>query len=202
MRCDCNVSIRPRGQDSFGTRAEIKNVNSFRFVERAINAEVQRQIELVEDGGTVVQETRLYDPDLNETRAMRSKEFANDYRYFPDPDLLPVVLTDDYVEALRGNLPELPDQKRTRFSDSYGLSDYDAATLVQSRAMADYFEQVVEVSGDAKLSANWVMGELSRLLNQHDTAIENCPISARGPRSADPAHQGQHHFRQDRQADH
>ena len=178
MRCDCNVSIRPRGQDTFGTRAEIKNVNSFRFVEKAINAEVERQIELIEDGGEVVQETRLYDPERNETRAMRSKEFANDYRYFPDPDLLPVVIEQDYIEALRGALPELPDQKRARFSDSYGLSSYDASVLSQSRAMADYFEKVVEVSGDAKLSANWVMVELSRLLNQHDTAIENCPISA------------------------
>lgn len=178
MRCDCNVSIRPRGQDTFGTRTEIKNVNSFRFVERAINAEVQRQIEVVEDGGRVVQETRLYDPDRNETRAMRTKEFANDYRYFPDPDLLPVVIDNDYVEALRGALPELPDQKRARFVQSYGLSDYDAAVLSQSRAMADYFEKVTEVSGDAKLSANWVMGELSRLLNQHDVSIGQCPISA------------------------
>ncbi len=178
MRCDCNVSVRPFGQDEFGTRAEIKNVNSFRFVEKAINAEVERQIDLIEDGGTVVQETRLYDPDRNETRAMRTKEYANDYRYFPDPDLLPVVIDDDYIEALRDGLPELPDQKRARFSESYGLSAYDASVLSQSRAMADYFEKVADVSGDAKLSANWVMGELSRLLNQNDTAIDQCPISA------------------------
>jgi len=178
MRCDCNVSVRPRGQETFGTRAEIKNVNSFRFVEKAITAEVERQIDLIEDGGTVVQETRLYDPDRNETRAMRTKEFANDYRYFPDPDLLPVVIDDDYIETLRDRLPELPDQKRARFSESYGLSAYDASVLSQSRAMADYFEKVVEVSGDAKLSANWVMGELSRLLNQNDTAIDQCPVSA------------------------
>ncbi|WP_097460089.1 Asp-tRNA(Asn)/Glu-tRNA(Gln) amidotransferase subunit GatB [Mangrovitalea sediminis] len=178
MRCDCNVSVRPVGQTEFGTRAEIKNVNSFRFVEKAINAEVQRQIELIEDGGRVIQETRLYDPDANETRAMRTKEYANDYRYFPDPDLLPVVIDDSYIQRLRDTLPELPDEKRHRFTENYSLSDYDAAVLSQTRALADYFEQVVETSGDAKLSANWVMVELSRLLNQNDTPIERCPIAA------------------------
>jgi len=178
MRCDCNVSVRPKGQKEFGTRTEIKNVNSFRFVERAINSEIQRQIEILEDGGRVIQETRLYDADKNETRSMRSKEFANDYRYFPCPDLLPVVIGDDYIEAIRQSLPELPEQKRQRFSEQYGLSDYDASVLSASRAMADYFERVAEVAGDAKLAANWVMVELSRLLNQNNLEIEQSPIPA------------------------
>ncbi len=178
MRCDCNVSVRPKGQKEFGTRTEIKNVNSFRFVERAINSEIQRQIEILEDGGRIEQETRLYDADKNETRSMRSKEFANDYRYFPCPDLLPVVIGDDYIEAIRNSLPELPEQKRQRFSEQYGLSDYDASVLSASRAMADYFERSAEVAGDAKLAANWVMGELSRLLNQNNLEIEQSPISA------------------------
>lgn len=178
MRCDCNVSVRPKGQKEFGTRTEIKNVNSFRFVERAINSEIQRQIEILEDGGRIEQETRLYDADKNETRSMRSKEFANDYRYFPCPDLLPVVIGDDYIEAIRNSLPELPEQKRQRFSEQYGLSDYDASVLSASRAMADYFERSAEVAGDAKLAANWVMGELSRLLNQNNLEIEQTPISA------------------------
>ncbi|MFE8072128.1 Asp-tRNA(Asn)/Glu-tRNA(Gln) amidotransferase subunit GatB [Marinobacteraceae bacterium S3BR75-40.1] len=178
MRCDCNVSVRPKGQEEFGTRAEIKNVNSFRFVEKAINTEIERQIELIEDGGEVVQETRLYDADNNETRAMRTKEFANDYRYFPDPDLLPVVIEDDYIDAVRNELPELPEEKRKRFQDEFGLSDYDAGVLVQNRATADYFEDVANRSGDAKLAANWVTGELSRLLNQNEVAIEDCPVSS------------------------
>src|SRR5690554_161268 len=177
MRCDCNVSVRPKGQKEFGTRTEIKNVNSFRFVERAINSEIQRQIEILEDGGRIEQETRLYDADKNETRSMRSKEFANDYRYFPCPDLLPVVIGDDYIEAIRNSLPELPEQKLQRFSEQYGLSDYDASVLSASRAMADYFERSAEVAGDAKLAANWVMGELSRLLNQNNLEIEQSPRS-------------------------
>ncbi len=178
MRCDCNVSIRPKGQSEFGTRTEIKNVNSFRFVERAINCEIQRQIDIIEDGGRVVQETRLYDPDKNETRSMRSKEFANDYRYFPDPDLLPVVIEDDFINQVRDSLPELPEQKRQRFSDQYGLSSYDAGVLSSSRAMADYFEQTAQVAGDAKLAANWVMVELSKYLNQNNLEIEQSPIAA------------------------
>lgn len=178
MRCDCNVSIRPRGETKLGARTETKNVNSFRFVERAINSEIQRQIELLEDGGRVTQETRLYDPDKDETRSMRSKEFANDYRYFPDPDLLPVVIGEDLIEQLRQSLPELPDPKRERFVNEYGLSSQDAGLLCQSRTLADYFEQVVKVSGDAKLAANWVMGEFSRFLNQAEMNVEQSPVSA------------------------
>ncbi|GEK47081.1 aspartyl/glutamyl-tRNA(Asn/Gln) amidotransferase subunit B [Bisbaumannia pacifica] len=178
MRCDVNVSVRPKGQAEFGTRAEIKNVNSFRFVERAIAYEVERQIELIEDGGRVVQETRLYDPERDETRGMRTKEEANDYRYFPCPDLLPVVLDQAYVDHLRDNLPELPDEKRTRFQEALGLSAYDAGVLSASRAMADYFEAVKDACGDAKQAANWVMGELSGALNREGLAIEDSPVSA------------------------
>lgn len=178
MRCDCNVSIRPKGSDVLGTRTELKNINSFRFIERAIDTEVARQIDLVEDGGKVVQETRLYDPDRNETRSMRSKEDANDYRYFPCPDLLPVVVDDAYIDAIRQQLPELPDARKARFIDQYSLSDYDAAVLSANRAQADYYEQVVQISNDAKLSVNWVMGELAKLLNQEDVGIPDCPVTA------------------------
>lgn len=178
FRCDCNVSVRPKGQTEFGTRCELKNINSFRFIERAINTEVQRQIELIEDGGTVVQETRLYDPNKDETRSMRSKEEANDYRYFPDPDLLPVVIEPSFVEQVRSELPELPQQKRERFQSEFGLSAYDASVLSASREMADYFEQVQRTCGDAKLAANWVMGELSSLLNKSDIEIDQSPVSA------------------------
>ena len=178
LRCDCNVSVRPKGQAEFGTRCEIKNVNSFRFIEKAINTEVQRQIELIEDGGTVIQETRLYDPNKDETRSMRSKEEANDYRYFPDPDLLPVIIEPAFIEAVRGELPELPQQKRERFQSEFGLSAYDASVLAASRELADYFEEVQRVCGDAKLAANWVMGELSSLLNKADIDIEQSPVSA------------------------
>ena len=178
LRCDCNVSIRPKGQAEFGTRCEIKNVNSFRFIEKAINTEVQRQIELIEDGGKVVQETRLYDPNKDETRSMRSKEEANDYRYFPCPDLLPVVLEPSFIEEVRGELPELPQQKRERFESQFGLSTYDASVLSASRELADYFEQVQQACGDAKLAANWVMGELSSLLNKEGLEIDQSPVSA------------------------
>lgn len=178
FRCDCNVSVRPKGQTEFGTRCELKNINSFRFIERAINTEMQRQIELIEDGGKVVQETRLYDPNKDETRSMRSKEEANDYRYFPDPDLLPVVIEPSFVEQVRSELPELPQQKRERFQSEFGLSAYDASVLSASREMADYFEQVQRTCGDAKLAANWVMGELSSLLNKSDIEIDQSPVSA------------------------
>ncbi|HDZ55947.1 MAG TPA: Asp-tRNA(Asn)/Glu-tRNA(Gln) amidotransferase subunit GatB [Pseudomonas xinjiangensis] len=177
LRCDCNVSIRPKGQEEFGTRCEIKNVNSFRFIEKAINTEVQRQIELIEDGGKVVQETRLYDPNKDETRSMRSKEEANDYRYFPDPDLLPIIIEAAFIEEVRGELPELPQQKRERFQREFGLSVYDASVLSASREMADYFEEVQKVCTDAKLAANWVMGELSSLLNKEGLDIEQSPVS-------------------------
>ena len=178
LRCDCNVSVRPKGQTEFGTRAEIKNVNSFRFIEKAINHEVQRQIELIEDGGKVVQETRLYDPNKDETRSMRSKEEANDYRYFPCPDLLPVVIEQSFLDEVRASLPELPVQKRERFEREFGLSAYDASVLSASRELADYFEQVNSTCGDAKLAANWVMGELSSLLNKEALEIEQSPVSA------------------------
>lgn len=179
MRCDVNVSVRPKGQESFGTRAEVKNVNSFRFVERAIAFEVERQIELIEDGGKVVQETRLYDPERDETRSMRTKEEANDYRYFPCPDLLPVVLDQAYVDHLRDQLPELPADKRERFQNALGLSAYDAHVLSASRATADYFDEVNDVCGDAKQAANWVQGELSGALNRDNLAIQESPITAR-----------------------
>lgn len=178
MRCDVNVSVRPKGQEAFGTRAEIKNVNSFRFVERAIAFEVERQIELIEDGGSVVQETRLYDPERDETRSMRTKEEANDYRYFPCPDLLPVVLDEAYLEHLRSQLPELPADKRARFQDALGLSAYDASVLSASREMAEFFEEVHRVCGDAKQAANWVQGELSGALNRENLSIQNSPVSA------------------------
>ncbi|MCB1654036.1 MAG: Asp-tRNA(Asn)/Glu-tRNA(Gln) amidotransferase subunit GatB, partial [Pseudomonadales bacterium] len=178
LRCDCNVSIRPVGQAEFGTRCEIKNVNSFRFIEKAINSEVRRQIELIEDGGKVIQQTRLYDPNKDETRAMRSKEEANDYRYFPDPDLLPVVIEDSFIEDVRATLPELPPQKRERFQSQFGLSAYDASVLASSREQADYFEKVVNIAGDAKLAANWVMVELGSLLNKQSLDIDQSPVSA------------------------
>jgi len=178
FRCDANVSVRPKGQKEFGTRAELKNINSFRFVERAINIEVERQIDLIEDGGEVVQETRLYDADKNETRSMRSKEEANDYRYFPDPDLLPVVLDDAYLEEVRKTLPELPAEKAARFVSDLGLSDYDAGVLTASRQLADYFEAVVNESVDAKMAANWMLGDVSARLNKEDLSIEECPVSA------------------------
>jgi aspartyl-tRNA(Asn)/glutamyl-tRNA(Gln) amidotransferase subunit B len=178
FRCDANVSVRPKGQQEFGTRAELKNINSFRFVERAINIEVQRQIELIEDGGEVVQETRLYDSDRNETRSMRSKEEANDYRYFPDPDLLPVIITEEYRQQVRAELPELPEQKQQRYMDELGLSAYDAGVITSSLALSSYFDTVSEKTGDAKLSANWITGELSARLNREEIEIENASVDA------------------------
>jgi aspartyl-tRNA(Asn)/glutamyl-tRNA(Gln) amidotransferase subunit B len=181
FRCDANVSVRPKGEKKFGTRAEIKNVNSFRFVERAIDYEVERQIELIESGGEVVQETRLFDPGKNETRSMRSKEEAHDYRYFPDPDLLPLEVDEAFVEAVRATLPELPDAKKHRFMEAYGLKAYDASVLTASREMGDYYEAVVKAAGcDPKLAANWVMGELSGALNKDGVEIGDSPVSAEG----------------------
>jgi aspartyl-tRNA(Asn)/glutamyl-tRNA(Gln) amidotransferase subunit B len=177
FRCDANVSIRPKGQEMFGTRAEIKNLNSFRFVEKAINYEVERQIEILESGGTVIQETRLYDSVKDETRSMRSKEEANDYRYFPDPDLLPLEITSDFIQAVRASLPELPDEKRNRFKSQYGLNVYDAGVLTAARELADFFEAVVKAAGvDAKLCANWVMGDLAAALNKAGLEIEQSPV--------------------------
>ncbi len=178
FRCDANVSIRPKGQQAFGTRTEIKNINSFRFVERAINYEIERQIDVVEAGGDVLQETRLYDADRDETRSMRSKEEANDYRYFPDPDLLPLEMDQSFIDAVGKTLPELPDAKRDRFMQVYGLSRYDASALTASRDSADFFERTVEAAGgEGKLSANWVMGELSGLLNKEGRDISASPVS-------------------------
>ena len=179
FRCDANVSVRPRGQEELGTRTEIKNLNSFRFVEKAINFEIERQIDVLEDGGEVIQETRLYDSARDETRSMRSKEEANDYRYFPDPDLLPVELDDEYIEAVRKTLPELPDQKVARFVADYGLREADAEVLAMSRAMADYYEAVAKAtSAKAQIAANWVVGELTGALNRDGQDITNSPVSA------------------------
>jgi aspartyl-tRNA(Asn)/glutamyl-tRNA(Gln) amidotransferase subunit B len=178
FRCDANVSVRPRGAREFGTRCEIKNLNSFRFVERAINHEVERQVELIEGGGKVVQETRLYDPDRDETRSMRSKEEANDYRYFPDPDLLPLVLDDTFIEDVRSSLPELPDAKAARFAREHGLSAYDAGVLTASRELAAYYEAVAADCGEPKLAANWVMGDLSGFLNRDGLDIAATPVPA------------------------
>ena len=179
FRCDANVSVRPVGQEELGTRAEIKNLNSFRYVEKAINFEVERQIELIEDGGTVKQETRLYDSDKDETRSMRSKEEANDYRYFPDPDLLPVEIDAAYVDAVRATLPELPDTKQQRFIDEYSLKSDDAGILTVSRALSDYFEAVASAtSAKAQVAANWVIGDLSGALNKDDLDIEQSKIEA------------------------
>ena len=181
FRCDANVSVRPKGSERFGTRAEIKNLNSFRFVEKAINFEVERQIELIEAGGKVVQETRLYDPDKGETRSMRSKEEANDYRYFPDPDLLPVVLEPGFIEAVRATLPELPDDKAARFVREHGLSEYDAGVLTASRELAAFYEDVVRrVGRDPKLCANWVMGDFSAFLNRDNLEVEAAKVDAAG----------------------
>ena len=179
FRCDANVSVRKKGAP-FGTRAEIKNINSFRFVERAINYEVQRQIELIEDGGRVVQETRLYDADKNETRSMRSKENANDYRYFPDPDLLPVVIDDAFIAEVKKHLPELPQEKHQRFIKQYELTEYDASALVSNQDMANYFEAVVaNTKAPAKIAANWITGDLSAMLNKNDLGTEASPIDSK-----------------------
>ena len=177
FRCDANVSVMPVGSDTLGTRAEIKNVNSFKFVKQAIEYEIQRQIDLIEDGGTVVQETRLFDPNVGRTRSMRSKEEAHDYRYFPDPDLVPLVISDEWVERSRKELPELPEQRRTRFVSELGLPEYDAEVLTANRALSEYFEAGVAAHGNAKAVANWIMGEITRSLNDSGTSIENCPVS-------------------------
>ena len=179
FRCDANVSVRPRGEEAFGTRTEIKNLNSFRFVEKAINFEVERQIDVLEDGGAVVQETRLYDSGRDETRSMRSKEEANDYRYFPDPDLLPVEISGEFIESVRDTLPELPDEKRRRFIDDYGIKQDDAAILTVNQATADYFEEAsASAEAPAQVVANWVIGDLSGALNKEGLEIEASRISA------------------------
>ena len=178
MRCDVNVSIRPKGETELGTRAEIKNINSFRFVEKAIHSEVARQQEILEDGGRIIQETRRYNADKDMTTSMRSKEVANDYRYFPEPDLLPVVIDDEYIAAVRAQLPELPDARKARFTHDYSLSNYDAGVLVSSRELAEYYEIVATSSDDPKLAANWVSQDLLGLLNKKNSEIADSPIQA------------------------
>jgi aspartyl-tRNA(Asn)/glutamyl-tRNA(Gln) amidotransferase subunit B len=178
FRCDCNVSVRKRGDPKFGTRVEIKNINSFRFVEKAIEYEILRQIDAVESGEKIRQETRLYDPDKNRTFAMRSKEEAHDYRYFPDPDLLPLVLTQPEIEAMRSKLPEMPLARAARFQSEYKLPEYDSQVLTAEKDLADYFEKVVRASGNAKAASNWVMTELLRELNDSKKTVNQSPISA------------------------
>ncbi len=177
FRCDANVSVMPFGSDKFGTRAEIKNVNSFKFVKQAIEYEIARQSELIEDGGTVVQETRLFDPNKGVTRSMRSKEEAHDYRYFPDPDLVPVVISNDWINKVKADLPELPEAKLSRFLSQYGLPEYDAEVITSSRPLADYFEQCAALCNNPKSSANWIMGELTRLINDNSISIESSPVT-------------------------
>jgi len=178
FRCDANVSIRPQGQEELGTRTELKNINSFRFLERAINYEIERQIDLIEDSGKITQETRLYDADKHETRSMRSKEEANDYRYFPDPDLLPVEVTEDDIERIKKTLPELPEQKHQRYIDEFGLSDYNAELLTTNRKIAEYFEQASSLrEGLASQLANWILGDLSGALNRSDLEIQQSPVT-------------------------
>jgi aspartyl-tRNA(Asn)/glutamyl-tRNA(Gln) amidotransferase subunit B len=176
MRCDINLSLRKHGSSEFGTRTEIKNVNSFRFVERAIASEIERQSDILEDGGVIVQETRLYDAERDETRSMRSKEVANDYRYFPDPDLLPVELSDAYIAEIAATLPELPEAKKARFQAEYGLGDYDANALCDSQALAQYFERTAERGKDAKLAANWILTDLLGQLNASGSTLQEAPI--------------------------
>jgi len=179
FRCDANVSIRPMGQEKLGTRAELKNINSFKFLERAINLEVERQQDILEEGGEVAQETRLYDAVKHETRSMRSKEEANDYRYFPDPDLLPVEISDELMAQIKQELPELPQEKKARFITEFGLSEYDADVLTSQKPMADYFEKmIVNNTNHAKLCANWIMGELSASLNKYQLELVDAPITA------------------------
>jgi len=180
FRCDANISIRPVGQQELGTRTELKNINSFKFVEKAINIEIQRQIDLLEDGGSIVQETRLYDSIKNETRPMRSKEEANDYRYFPDPDLLPLKIEDSLIEQIASTLPELPEAKKERFVKDFKLSDYDAGLLSQDKLCADYFETtcgVLDQACDAKLVANWINGEINAVLNKEELEFENIGLT-------------------------
>jgi len=179
FRCDANVSIRKKGTEKLGTRAELKNINSFKFLEKAINIEIERQQEILEDGGEVVQETRLYDATKNETRSMRTKEEANDYRYFPDPDLLPVDIEDEMLTEIKNSLPELPTEKKNRFVSEFGLSDYDAENLTAQKSLADYYEAILTDGAEAKLAVNWVMGELSAALNKNQMDVQESPISAK-----------------------
>jgi aspartyl-tRNA(Asn)/glutamyl-tRNA(Gln) amidotransferase subunit B len=177
FRCDANVSVRPVGQKEFGTRAELKNINSFRFIKQAIEYEVERQIDLIEGGGKVVQETRLFDSNTGMTRSMRGKEEAHDYRYFPDPDLVPLVINEAWIAEMQSTLPELPEAKRTRFVEKLGLSAYDAEVLSAERELADYFDACVIIAKDAKACANWIMGDVMRKLKETETAVSDVPVS-------------------------
>ena len=178
MRCDANVSVRKKGDETLGTRTETKNVNSFRFVEKAIQYEIERQINELESGNKITQETRLYDSQVNTTRPMRSKEFANDYRYFPEPDLLPINLKKEFIEEVMATMPEMPNQKRERFVSQFSLSEYDAGLLAAEKDLADFFEEVTKVSSSPKLSANWIMGELSAELNNENLSIKESKVSS------------------------
>ncbi len=177
LRCDANVSVRPVGQKEFGTRAELKNMNSFKNVQKAIEYEIKRQVAVIEDGGKVVQESRLWDANQNITISMRSKEEAHDYRYFPEPDLVPVEVSKEWLEAVRATMPELPDAKRERFVSQYGIPDYDAMVLTESRALADYYEDAAKLSGEPKLASNWIMGDVLRKLKEDGIEPEQCPLS-------------------------
>ena len=179
MRCDANVSVRKRGEGELGTRTETKNVNSFRFVEKAINYEVNRQINVLESGGRITQETRLYDSQANTTRPMRSKEFANDYRYFPEPDLLPVILEKGFIDSIKKEMPELPEEKKNRFTQDYKLSEYDSGLLSADKDLADFFEESVKISDSSKLTANWIMGEFLAELNKDNLPISDSKVSAK-----------------------
>ena len=179
MRCDANVSVRKRGEGELGTRTETKNVNSFRFVEKAINYEVNRQINVLESGGRITQETRLYDSQANTTRPMRSKEFANDYRYFPEPDLLPVILEKSFIDSIKKEMPELPEEKKNRFTQDYKLSEYDSGLLSADKDLADFFEESVKISDSSKLTANWIMGEFLAELNKDNLPISESKVSAK-----------------------
>ena len=178
MRCDANVSVRKKGDLELGTRTETKNVNSFRFVEKAIQYEIERQVHEIESGNTITQETRLYDSQNNTTRPMRSKEYANDYRYFPEPDLLPITLEKDFVESVINDMPEMPNEKKERFVSKFSLSNYDADLLAADKDIANYFEEVVKISDSPKLSTNWIMGELSALLNNENLNIKDSKVSS------------------------
>ncbi|MBI5101181.1 MAG: Asp-tRNA(Asn)/Glu-tRNA(Gln) amidotransferase subunit GatB [Nitrospirae bacterium] len=176
LRCDANVSVRPAGQKEFGTRAEIKNINSFRFVEKAIEYEIKRQIRIVSGGGKVIQETRLWDSGTGITESMRSKEEAHDYRYFPEPDLVPIIPEDSWIEGIRSSLPELPDQKISRFVSEMGLPKYDASLIAEERQLADWFEEAVRAGGQPKSVSNWIMGDLMRFLNEDNRSVSECPV--------------------------
>ena len=178
MRCDANVSVRKKGSDELGTRTETKNVNSFRFVEKAIKHEITRQIKILESGERITQETRLYDSQLDETRSMRSKEFANDYRYFPEPDLLPVILDEEFINSVKETMPELPNEKKIRLMEVYKLSEYDSSLLAADKDLANFFEEVTRESNSPKLSANWIMGEFLAELNNENLSIKESKVSS------------------------